>query len=146
MIFCNLLFKHVFLNTGTCTILSLGTWYKTLQGGRSGWRHRDTCSAPLHNHRKNYNQISKLINTHNHQRTELYGSLTTKDLKKTHSSSRVGEAEFERWGGEVVWLRKAAGAERSGGIPWEQVIPSPSQAAQPWVPALGSSPGKIDPP
>ena len=38
-----------------------------------------------------------------HQKIELYGSPTTKDLKKPHSSRRVGEAEMwkdrERWRG-----------------------------------------------
>ena len=35
----------------------------------------------------------KTKNTQNHQKTKLYGSLTTKDLKKPHSFGQVGGAE-----------------------------------------------------
>ena len=55
----------------------------------------------------------KTSNTQNHQKTELYGSPTTKDLKKPHSSRQVGGAESWRqverhrdavWHGEGVGL------------------------------------------
>ena len=58
----------------------------------------------------------KTNNTQNHQKIELYGSLTTKDLKKPHSSRRVGGAEMWRgaercrhevWRGEVVAVEQA---------------------------------------
>ena len=38
-------------------------------------------------------------NTQSHQKIKLYGSLTTKDLKKTHSSRWVQGAE---WNGKVA--------------------------------------------
>ena len=40
---------------------------------------------------KNYNY------TTNNIRIELYGSLTTKDFKKPHSSTQVGGMELWRW-------------------------------------------------
>ena len=45
----------------------------------------------------------KTNNTQNYQKIELYGSPTTKDLKKPHSSRWVGGVELQRQGGEVVW-------------------------------------------
>ena len=36
-------------------------------------------------------------NNQNCQKIELYGSLTTNELKKTHSSRRVGGADTGRW-------------------------------------------------
>ena len=50
----------------------------------------------------------KTNNTQNCQKIELHGSLTTKDLKKPHSSRQVERAETQRWGTEarrhgVVW-------------------------------------------
>ena len=38
----------------------------------------------------------KTSNTQNHQKTELYGSPTTKDLKKPHSSRWIGGAKMWR--------------------------------------------------
>ena len=52
----------------------------------------------------------KTNNTENHQKTELYGNPTTKDLKKPHSSRQVGEAETQRLVercGDAVWCREA---------------------------------------
>ena len=43
----------------------------------------------------------KTNNTQTCQKIELYGSLTTKDLKKPHSSRRVGGEEMRSWGGVV---------------------------------------------
>ena len=39
----------------------------------------------------------------NCQKIKLYGNLTTKELKKKHSSRLVGGAEMESWGGEDTW-------------------------------------------
>ena len=36
------------------------------------------------------------------QKIEMCGSATTKELKKKHSSTPVGEAEMGSWGGEDV--------------------------------------------
>ena len=45
----------------------------------------------------------KTKNNQNSQRIELYGSLTTKELKKKHSSILLGGAETGSWGGEDSW-------------------------------------------
>ena len=42
----------------------------------------------------------KTKNNQNCQKIELYGSPTTKELKKQHSSRPVGVAETGSWGGE----------------------------------------------
>ena len=40
----------------------------------------------------------------NCQKTKLYGSPTTKDLKKKYSSRQIGSMEMGSWGGEdMVW-------------------------------------------
>ncbi|KAF6095114.1 hypothetical protein HJG60_012086 [Phyllostomus discolor] len=55
-------------------------------------------------HKKELQLNIKTNNTQNCQKIELYGSLTTKDLKKSPSSRWVGGAEMEtRWRGEEVW-------------------------------------------
>ena len=41
--------------------------------------------------------------TQNHQKIELYGSLTTKELKKSHSSKQVGGVEMRRCGDMEQW-------------------------------------------
>ena len=42
----------------------------------------------------------KTKSNQNCQKIELYGSLTTKELKKKHSSRLVGRAEMGSWGRE----------------------------------------------
>ena len=84
----------------------------------------------------------KTSNTQNCQKMELYGSLTTEDLKKPHSPRQVGEAERkgmkrcadtewcrcgERWFHIHVWWIKNEEYHRSEG----------SQTTQPRVPAPG---------
>ena len=56
----------------------------------------------MHNQKKDNNKF-KNKNTRNCQKMELYGSLTTKELKKKHSFILVGGTEL------------AAGAERTHG-------------------------------
>ena len=54
----------------------------------------------------------------NHQKIKFYGNLTTKDLKKTHSSRWEGGKMMET-GREVVWYREvveAAVVEQAGGL------------------------------
>ena len=59
----------------------------------------------------------KTINTQNYQKIELYGSLTTKELKKKHSSRPVGRLEIGSQGGEE-WQQ--AGKWRTGqGSSWQ---------------------------
>ena len=41
--------------------------------------------------------LLRVKNNQNHQKIKLYGSLTTEDLKKSHSSRLVGGAELWRW-------------------------------------------------
>ena len=45
----------------------------------------------------------KTKSSQNCQRVELYGSLTTKELKKKHAFGLVGGAEMGSQGGEDVW-------------------------------------------
>ena len=45
-------------------------------------------------------QIKKHNNSQNCQKIELYGSLTTRKLKKKHSPRLVGEVEMDSWAGE----------------------------------------------
>ena len=44
----------------------------------------------------------KTKNNQNCEKIELYGSPTTKELKKKHSFGLVGGAETDSWGGEEV--------------------------------------------
>ena len=56
----------------------------------------------------------KEINNQNSQKTDLYGSPTTKNLKEKQSSRLVGGAEMGSQGGEgQPGRRGAAGAERT---------------------------------
>ena len=53
----------------------------------------------------------KTNNTQNYQKIELYGSPTTKDLKKPHSFRWVGGVEMQRWverHRDMVWHRDSA--------------------------------------
>ena len=59
------------------------------------------CFASLHNYKKELQLSLKTNNNQNFHKIELYGSLTTKDLKKPHSSRRVGGEEMRSWGGVV---------------------------------------------
>ena len=45
----------------------------------------------------------KTKNNQNCHKIELYGSPTTKELKKKHSLGLVGRMEMGSWGREVVW-------------------------------------------
>ena len=59
----------------------------------------------------------KTNTTHNHQEIELFGSLTTKDLKKPHSSRQVGGAEVWGWAEQsrdMVWHREVSGSGGTG--------------------------------
>ena len=73
----------------------------------------------MHNQKKGNNKFKNKKNNQNCQKIELYGSPTTKELKK-HSSRQVGRAETgsgaERMRGEV-----AAGGP--GWARWWLVVP-----------------------
>ena len=122
----------------------------TVEDFWSRWWRRWTCIAFSHNNKKESQLNLKTNKTQNCQKIELYGSPTTKDLKKPHSSRCVGEVEIWKWverRGDMVWLREVVAVEwrshihvwwtKSGGIPWEWVIPAPGQTTQPRVPELG---------
>ena len=53
----------------------------------------------------------KTKNNLNSQKTDLYGSPTTKELKKKHSFRLVGGVETGSWGGENV---RQGGGWRTG--------------------------------
>ena len=57
------------------------------------------CLASSHNQKKDNSQF-KNKNQQNCQKIKLHGNLTTKILKKKHSSRPVGGAEMGSWGGE----------------------------------------------
>ena len=67
--------------------------------------------SPSHATTKRITTKSK-NNSQNFQKIKLYGSLTTKDLKKPQSSRWVGWAEMQRWGREV---RRGGAAQRGSG-------------------------------
>ena len=87
----------------------------------------------------------KTNNTQNCQKIELYGSLTTKDLKQPHSS------RFGRKGRDAERNREAqkgmkagtggpsstCGGQKMGGIPQGRAIPVPVQTTRPRVPVPG---------
>ena len=52
----------------------------------------------------------KTKNNHNCQKTKLYGSPTTKELKKKHSSRLVGGAE------RGSWVERTLGKVAAGGL------------------------------
>ena len=83
---------------------------------------------------KKDNNKFKNNNNHNCQKIKLYGSLTTKELKKKHSSRPIGGAETgnqaERTCGKVVaggpgrlriadWAVPRSRADKPGGIAGE---------------------------
>ena len=58
-------------------------------------------------------QLHLQTNNKNCQKSELYGSLTTKDLKKPHSSRQVGGEKLWRWAerlGDKVWCPEETAA------------------------------------
>ena len=72
--------------------------------------------------------------TQKHQKIKLYGSLTTKKLKKSHSSRQVGgvemwrHAEKPRDTGSPILM---CGRLKWGGISLERGIPAPHQTTHP---------------
>ena len=70
-----------------------GTWPS--QDGGIG-RH----TVPPHTTKRRTTTNLKTTNNQNLQKIELYGSPTTKELKKKHSSRPVGGVEMGSWGEE----------------------------------------------
>ena len=71
-----------------------------------------------HHHRNNYNWTSKQVTPQSIRKIKLYGSPTTKNLKKPHSSRRVGGGEMQRqveMCGGAMWHSETAAAE--GAVP-----------------------------
>ena len=77
----------------------------------------DRYILPLCTTKKNTTNNLKTKNNQNFQKTELYGSLTTEELKKKHSSRPIGGAEMGSKGGEDTQKRQqlANWAGRLGG-------------------------------
>ena len=71
-------------------------------GFRPRWRCRLTHCASSHNQKKDDNNL-RTKNNKNWQKIELHGSLTTKEIKKKHSSRLVGAAERGSRGREDLW-------------------------------------------
>ena len=61
-------------------------------------------SLPLHTTTEKLQLDYKTSITHNHQKIKMYGSLTTKELKKSHSSRRVGGLERQGKAGRYGWV------------------------------------------
>ena len=78
----------------------------------------------------------KTNNTHNYQKIELYGSATTKDLKKPQSSRWIGGVEMWRQGGEAGRLHVAQRGGSSSGT--GKVVPYVRVADKNWEGYLGS--------
>ena len=79
------------------------SWLTSGQHGGIGWHSLPPCATT-----RRITTNLKTKNTQNCQKIELYGSLTTKDLKKPHSSRWVRGAKWQSWGGEdVMWNREA---------------------------------------
>ena len=55
----------------------------------------------------------KMKKKQNCQKVKLYGSLTTKELKKEHSSRLLGREERGSWGGEDTWHNNRLGGRGS---------------------------------
>ena len=59
-------------------------------------------TLPPHTTKRRSTTNLKIKNNKNYQKIKLYGSLTTKELKKKHSSRLVGRVEMGSWDGEDV--------------------------------------------
>ena len=93
--------------------------------------------------------MTKLQNNYHPElsETELGGSPTTKELKKSHSSRGLGGGETwirtEMWGDVETWKHEkgdpipVCDGQKLGEIYQDQGIPAPNQTTQPRVPALG---------
>ena len=88
----------------------------------------------------------KTYNTQNYQKIELYGSLTTKDLKKSHSSRWVGVPEMlrgvERWQNRwshihMWWIKIRRDTLEAKDPSPRSDHTAPDQTTQPRVPAPG---------
>ena len=103
--------------------------------------------ASSHNQKKDNNNL-KTKNNQNWQKSELYGSLTTKEIKKKHSSRLVGGAETGSQGGEDLQQGGGCQTQRGGGL-WSRVGKAAAgqrgsswwtrwQTSQPRAPAQGN--------
>ena len=60
-------------------------------------------TVPPHSTKRRTTTNLNTKNNHNCQKIKLYGSLTTKELNKKHSSRLVERAEMGCWGREETW-------------------------------------------
>ena len=77
-------------------------WYIFLTYGQDGGIGRHTL-PPCTTKRRTTTNLKTKKKPQNCQKIELYGSLTSKELKKKQSSRLVGGAETGSWGGEDSW-------------------------------------------
>ena len=64
------------------------------------WRHRWIYRASSHNQKKDSNKFKNKKNNQKCKKIKLYGSPTTKEVKKKYSFRLVGGTEMGSWGGE----------------------------------------------
>ena len=69
----------------------------------------------LHNQKKDNNKFKTKKTKQNCQKTKLYGSPTTKELKKKHSTKPVEGAEMGSWAERTHGKAAAGGQVRWGG-------------------------------
>ena len=105
------------------------------------WRCRWYTLPPHTTKRRATNLKTK--NNQNCQKIKLYGSPTTKELKKKHSSRPVGGAETGSWGREDSWQGSGWRSGRSHickQINWNNC--GVTQTTQPRVPVQGNKASK----
>ena len=90
-------------------------------------------TVPLHTTKRRTTTNLKTKNNQNCHKIKLYGSLTTKELKKKHSSRLVGRAEMGSWGREDS---QQGGSWRIGWKRWWLVVPH--LHGENWEEQLGS--------
>ena len=72
----------------------------------------------MNNQKKDNNKFKNKKNNQSCQKIKLYASLTTKELKKKHSSRLIGGAERSSWGKDsqqgIGWKTRVGEAVASG--------------------------------
>ena len=92
---------------------------KKSRNNRPRWRRRLTYSASSHNQTKDNNNL-KTKHNQNWQKIKLYGSPTTKKIKKTHLSRPAGGAEMGSRAGEDLPQGGGWRGQGGGGL-WSRV-------------------------
>ena len=82
-----------------------------MTSGQDGGVGRHT--VPPHTTKRRTTTNLKTKPKHNCQKIKLYGSLTTKELKKKHSPRRVGGAETGSWAERALGKAAAVGPKQA---------------------------------